>query len=389
MKKLNVLFVLKQPYPNGMACTKRVHLYAKGLAELGNKVFIVIPRSTESGVAKNNEIFGVFEGINYRYTSTTTLRPNSFLKRRISDLLSPLRAAILVLKSKPDIIFLVSPFLYHLLLFKIVSLISSAKLVKEKNEVPFMYNDSINGIQKYYLRIVNSMLDGVVIITNELNNYYKNTIKSNTVSCIIPILVDFKNNAPSKTPGLRSNKLVYTGAMLQRKDGILTIIEAFKYALQKFPDLELQITGEVEKSNDYKVVHSKIIELNLENKVVFTGFLSEKELNELLSRADILLLAKPLNRQNKYNFPTKVGEYLSSGTPIVISDVGETVNYLQDMHSAFISKPNAIDFAFKIEYILRNYNQAIEVAQNGFFLAKKEFCYKNCTQKLNEFLVGL
>ncbi len=44
---MKILIILNEPYPIGMACTKRIHLYAKGLTELGNNVKIIIPKPTE------------------------------------------------------------------------------------------------------------------------------------------------------------------------------------------------------------------------------------------------------------------------------------------------------------------------------------------------------
>ena len=56
---MKILFILCGPYPLGMACTKRIHLFAKGLVEQGHKVKIIIPQPTEKiGAVKNNNIRG-------------------------------------------------------------------------------------------------------------------------------------------------------------------------------------------------------------------------------------------------------------------------------------------------------------------------------------------
>ena len=63
---------LREPYPIGMACTKRIHLYAKGLIACGNEVKIILPKATETiGSCYNKSIKGIFQGVPYEYSSKT------------------------------------------------------------------------------------------------------------------------------------------------------------------------------------------------------------------------------------------------------------------------------------------------------------------------------
>lgn len=391
MEKLTIAFILKQPYPDGMACSRRIHLYAKGLKELGHDVSMIIPRATEHKNVKNRALKGVFEGIPFEYTAKSTIRSASFLKRRASDVLSPIRAAIKLKKHKTDVVFLISPLFYHAWLFKLASWMCSAKYVLERNEVPFMRKDKINKVNQLYLKWLSSFFDGIVLITNELDNYYKNVINSKTKTCIIPILVDFstfRSLEQVKNKG-SSNRLVYTGSLLERKDGIVTILKAFKLVSQKFPEKKMVITGDVTKSDDYYNIIDVIDNLGIRDKVEFTGFLSIEGLNREINQADMLMLCKPDNRQNKYNFPTKVGEYLTSGVPTLISNVGETTHFLKDRISAFVCEPNVEEYASKMEEILSNREMAFQVAQNGKEVAFRDFNYKHCAPRLSHFLVQL
>jgi len=60
---MNISILLLQPYPNGMACTNRIHNYAKGITELGGNVKILIPKPTEGydTKAKNKIVTGEYE----------------------------------------------------------------------------------------------------------------------------------------------------------------------------------------------------------------------------------------------------------------------------------------------------------------------------------------
>jgi len=90
-----------------------------------------------------------------------------------------------------------------------------------------------------------------------------------------------------------------------------------------------------------------------------------------------LLLARPNNIQAKGGFPTKLGEYLASGVPVVITNVGEISQYLTDKKNAYIAEPdNPISFASKIKEALQNYNEAKFIGEKGKEVANNVFSYK-------------
>lgn len=78
--------------------------------------------------------------------------------------------------------------------------------------------------------------------------------------------------------------------------------------------------------------------------------------------------------QTYYCFPTKLGEMLMSGTPVVATSVGEAGRFLKHKETAYIvSLDNIEELADTIRYIINNRGQAELVGKNGRELAKKEF----------------
>ncbi len=105
---MRIAFYLQEPYPHGMACTKRMHLYAKGLLACGNEVKIIIPKATEnSNSVQNESIKGEFEGVNYQYSSNSTIISSSFVGRRFQNIISFTNSFILIKSFKPDVVLLV------------------------------------------------------------------------------------------------------------------------------------------------------------------------------------------------------------------------------------------------------------------------------------------
>ena len=97
--------------------------------------------------------------------------------------------------------------------------------------------------------------------------------------------------------------------------------------------------------------------------MVFTDSVSPTTIPQYFMDAEMLVLARPDNIQAKYGFPTKLGEYLLSGRPVVLTDVGNITDFLKDGVSAFIAKPGDIDCVAIVgkEVAMKEFNSSTEV----------------------------
>ena len=92
----------------------------------------------------------------------------------------------------------------------------------------------------------------------------------------------------------------------------------------------MYIIGKTPNKNQAFSNGNLVKELNLEEKVIFTGAVPYTDVPQLLIDAEILALDRPDNKQAKYGFPTKLGEYLMTGNPVVIPrDAVEGFNQIQ------------------------------------------------------------
>lgn len=381
---MKILILLKSSYPRGMALTKRIHLYAKGLTELGNTVEIIIPKPTEKPKHINNyHISGEFDGVNYRYTSKSTIRSICFIKRRFCDISALVQSFVYCIQKKPNIVLYAGNDIIDILLFKLASLISGSKFIREKSEVPYFHKVALNKYDKFKIKCLYSLADGIIVISNNLKNYFQKDFSITTKYITVPIIS--RINSESQTFASISKNLVYTGSLSQHKDGVLTIIESFARIMKEHKGLRLIMTGNLDNSPDNKDILNLVKKYSLENHIEFTGFITEEKLNYLVNTALVLLFAKPNNRQNKYNSATKIAEYLMSRRPILITDVDESCEYLESRTSAFISKPDINSYTKELEYILTNPKKANIVGVKGREVAIHNFNYFEQTKKLNSF----
>jgi len=129
----------------------------------------------------------------------------------------------------------------------------------------------------------------------------------------LPPKGSFKNN------NIKSKYILYLGRMDELK-GINYIIEAFSQLPPKYSDYKLVIAGKI---TDYKKELDKIIKTNnLENKVIFTGFVKEEDKISIYHDAE--LFVNPVKYMGGVSIT--VFEALLSNTPVIVTkESGELV----------------------------------------------------------------
>lgn len=384
---MKIFLLLNQPYPQGYALTKRFHLYAKGFIKNGNYAKLIVPLPREkAGEGFNNAIIGNHEGVPFEYAWRNCERSNSFVTRRFHDLYGSLRTGTMVLRDKPQIIITSSFSVLFYLYLKLIALVVPFKLIREKCEIDYLDKDCITPFEKARIKILNRLFDGFIVITRQLEEFQKKELKSKIPCIKVPILVeDFKPKISAQI----QKRIVYTGNFLERKDGILTILKAFSKFRIRFPIYKLILTGSPERSPDYQKIGNIIQEENLYNNLIFTGYLPEKELQNILLTAELHILAKPENRQNHYNFPTKIGEYMVSGRPILVTSVGVMGELLTDQINVFFTELSADAIADQMKFMVENKQLASQIGNNGRLYALYNFDYEYHTGKMVDFFKNL
>lgn len=141
--------------------------------------------------------------------------------------------------------------------------------------------------------------------------------------------------------------------------GLMGIQDGVDYALYALHDLvhkrgrqdvSLVLMGD---GGYAPTLHRLAHELQLDENVHFTGWISREDVLRYLTVADIGLIPDPQNGLNEFSTMIKTMEYMAMGKPIVAFDLAETRFSAQD--AALYATPNSVeDFANKIEVLLAN-----------------------------------
>ncbi len=394
---MTVFIVTDGPFPVGMAATNRMVSIARGLVEknIHVKVVCLLPTENSGQPIMNHEPMGNFHGVEFEYSCGSTLRGETFIKRRWMRLKGILRSAAILQKSEKNdafILYLSSPF--FILLYFIFSRIFGLSLIQEKSEYPFVLNKT-SFVGKVYARLYTSymykMFDAIIVMTKPLEAYF--TVKKRKKAKIIhiPMTVEssrFVKNS-STSPEL-DHYIAYCGYLGGNKDGVPILVESFKLISDKHKNIKLLIIGDSPGTSDMEQLKKTVKILNLQDRVLFTGRISRDEIPRYLCNASVLALARPTSLQSEGGFPTKLGEYLSTGNPVVVTKVGDIPTYLKDGYDAFLSDPDSPEaFAEKLDYVLSNPESAKEVGRRGRETAIRHFDYQVQSERLAEFLLTL
>lgn len=370
MKKIAIINTL--PIPSGNASVNRFLSYSKGLVELGHQVTIL--SSAQNDIAEIE-----LDGVKCYNLGT---------KYKFSLLIALLRILKNILSSEYDFIILVSNSLLLIYPIALISKITGIKLLQEKSEFPFvlMKNGMISKIKAaIYVNTTYRLFDGLIVMTKPLMKYFQYKVSSKCKMIEIPMTVDFSRFQIKKEKTNFGEYIAYCGNMSGNKDGIYNLIDSFYYIEKARYSIKLLMIGGTNKEEEFDAIKKYVKELDLKN-VIFYGKASREEIPSLLVNAKILALARPSGLQSSGGFPTKLGEYLSTGNPIVVTSVGDIPLYLNTVNSYILRADDNEAFAGQIKSILDNYEEAMKKSVLGKKLAKTIFNSVVQAKRLSDYL---
>lgn len=389
-----IYIISNTPYPNGWASTNRIKCYAKALSieDVACKQLVFRPTEVK-GKDRGNYKQGVDEGVPYLHIGPL-YKPNISLIRKFYDVWSLICLywyLLIHLKKDDTAFFYHEPFAFLKLFVRLVHF-KKAKYMVELCEYPNCAIDieTEKTIAKGQ-RIINEyfpLYDGVIAISEELLNLAKTHVNNKCKLIKIPILVEFdKKKAKDLSDKTPEKFIFHSGSITQKKDGFLGMLEAFAQAL---PDLNTRLnfvsTGDYTKSIIKEDIDRILDKYGIRDRVRFTGYLSDKDLIANLQKATLVIINKYRTKQNKYCFSTKLSEYLTAGKPVIITNYGEAMNWLEDRKNAYIVEPeDAKQLADAIVEAINNPQERMKIAHNGLELCKKSFDYKQYSDTLKKF----
>lgn len=389
IKKIGI--VCSYQFPEGMAPTIRILAYCKGLQQNGVKCEIFTFKETSFN--SHEPLSGIAGGIPYH---KSYIKHSRGILSSLQDKLSMLKR----LKKQIQISNEQEKFDYILLSFDSLDKLYTIVPILKRLNIKMLFigdefpepirrlKEDIPCWQKSAYRFIHRFLEGRILMTESLKNFYDERA-GKIPTYILNSIIDEQRFEGVTREHVNQKYLCYMGNMQLAKDNVDNIIKAFSTVAAEFPDYQLWLFG-TPNNEDYKVVERTIYENSLEDRVLIKGRVDYDKVPQILANASLLVTSQPITKRAQGGFPTKMAEYMMSKTPMIVTNVGEIYKYVQDGVTTYMVEPSDPDaYGRKLHYILSHITEANDVAQRAYEYAKLNFCTRPVTENMIHFLTEL
>jgi glycosyltransferase involved in cell wall biosynthesis len=231
--------------------------------------------------------------------------------------------------------------------------------------------------------------DGLIAISTYIEAYFK---KYNKNIIRIPILSDATEKSYSSYPTydrkLEKFRICFTGSISLKKESFDLLYKVLAKIKKNDIGFELHLYGIINKEYEELLLRILPEKCGIQGSIFYHGNIKSNEIIDELKKYHLLILPRRSTLQAKYGFSTKLSEYLVSGVPTLLTNVGDNKLYIEDNFNAFLVEPDNIqEMTEKIQYIIQNYNKcAAQIVDNAFYTAKRYFDYSQYSMIMSEFL---
>jgi len=149
-------------------------------------------------------------------------------------------------------------------------------------------------------------------------------------------------------------KFLYIGRLIKSK-GIIELLKASRMMKEKYPEVEIEIIGDVDKNPGSLKIDDLIYYIN--NKYInYLGYRSEEEVIKILKKATVLVL--PSYHEG---IPRSVLEAMAIGRPIITTDAPGCKETVIDGYNGYLVKIGSYIDLFKKMELIYNQRDRIEI----------------------------
>lgn len=380
-------------YPRGMAGTKRNEHAIRALKdEHGVKISVLVARQSTS----LNPPAGIIDGVKYTTVMPDTLRAAFLLKYplfffRAQRLLKQISGEE---NNNQTILYVYGP-----LSLDNIPLLRAAKRFGYKVVFDIVEDDDLaypistsywhklnNGLVRFLTRLFLKRADGIIVISSYLSNKVQGMVEGKIPILLRPVSVD--PSCFQSRPKLYHDTLdlLYSGSF-GMKDGVGVLIDAFETLAGKYENIKLLMTGE---PIDAGPILNRIERSKHKDRIIFLGYVSDRKYYDTIIMSDILCVPRVDLPYAHAGFPFKLGEFLASGKPVVVSRTGDVEHYLKDCDSAMLVEPSSADAIVNaVDFLVRNPESAVAIGLKGRDVAVTAFDYLAQGKELFSFLKNL
>lgn len=380
-------------FPEGYAPTAQAREIAYGLRSLGYD-----PRFAPLGKSNhpNGKSRGLFEGVYYQY---------AFKRRNIFHLgfnlpgagfiipiLASLKLAFHIYRNRRelDAVFDLSNHTIPLLF-----LVVTCKLAK----IPFVYflweevfshrihrqsNPGLRFIHRIVSYVEKPILYGFVLkkvnilcyLTTNFRDYMQKWGYDDRQLLRFPV-VKFSAEKSEVRTLIKSkvNKdIVYSGTINTQKDEFISVLDVLSNLKEDYPSLRFRIFGARIESDSKTIIEKEARKRGVWDQVIFEGWKENEVLQQAQNEALVLLVLKKDCSFNRFNFPSRILEYIDAKRPVILTDIPNHRMFFEDGKNAYLVEDGNVDqLEDRIRRCLTEQDEVERIVSSASELLHREF----------------
>jgi len=388
--KLNVVFT-GFPYPHGMAGTKRNQHAINALKEQENvSVKVLVLRQS----TKLNKANGLYKSVPYETIGPDLRRMRLLLTLPVFFLKSMKAIRRSFCLNTTNIFYVYGPPTFdkfpmirqarkcgYKIIFDIVE--DDDALASISSRIWFK---ATNWTTRLLSKRISGMADGIIVISSHLQNKLRDLTQDKIPILLRSISVD-TSDIPYSRPFSGNEISLFYGGIFGVKDGVENLLNAFDSLASSYSRLRLILSGCGGATRMQKIIE-RIGCSPFRDRINYVGYLSDKDYYRLLSSIDIPCVPRIDSLCANAGFPFKLGEFLSSGKPVIASCVSDIEKFISNRKHAILIKPGSVDeIVSGTRYLIENPDKAIQIGIDGRKKAMEKFDIKVQGNNLYDFIL--
>ncbi|WP_185218496.1 glycosyltransferase family 4 protein [Sphingobacterium mizutaii] len=332
---MKLILVASNYFPMNDVSSLRIHSYCKALAKKGIDITILIVYG-QKGFQKS-QIY-VNEGVKFQflenYISPSKGKFSKFF-RRISGFLT---IHSFIRTHGINAVLTYHDNFFSNIFIRMILINSSIPYIIDKTEYPYGYK-MMSQFKKKWTHLNLRLFDGFIVISDELSKFYSQFSKK---VFLLPMTIDPDRFSNTDEITDFNEHLPYIALTFgtHNRDGLFDSVRTYFHYLNLNPSkkMKLLLIGDfpslVSKFPEMNAIQHFLVERGLSDLVIFAGKQSLMKVPSLLRNATCLLTTA--KEYVSGGFPTKLGEYMLSGVPVVATNAGEISQYVNNGEDIFL-----------------------------------------------------
>lgn len=244
--------------------------------------------------------------------------------------------------------------------------------ILNKDNIPLLLRKPIAWITGIIEKYTAGFFDSIIVVTPKIYNRFKTFNENTVIIHNFPYLNKLSPGIDENLWESRSDSIAYIGNITLDR-GITEMVQAAGLVQQKKP-VRFILGGTFSPESLEDCIKS-LPEFKF---VDYRGFLSRKEVAEVLSEVKAGLVVPQPFLHNKFGYMNKFFEYMSAGIPVIASDFPHWRTIMDEVQCGLLvdsSSPNAI--ADAIMYIIEHPEEAKEMGKRGRRAVEEKYNWEN------------